>query len=354
MFGSSGDVEARQDPLLASHTAATYTQCMALNSPRTITVQFPPHLARWVPVIPFLIFALWLVFTSYYTIPAESVGVVLRFGKFEAIRDPGLHFKLPFGIDEILPVAVKRQQKHEFGFATPGATSPYQFTNEQDRERNMVTGDLNTALVEWVVQYRLVVPKDYLFSVRRPEETLRDLSESIMREIIGDRTVDEVITIGRQDIENSSLLRLREVVKEFQLGIAVDQVQLKNINPPREVQTSFNEVNKAKQDRENMMNIANGEYNKVVPRASGEAEQKISVAEGYKLKRVNEALGDVSAFNAVLAEYLKAPDVTRTRIYLETMADVLPQVRERVIVDDKITQLLPMLPGVGQKGGARK
>jgi membrane protease subunit HflK len=190
--------------------------------------------------------------------------------------------------------------------------------------------------------------------VRRPEETLRDLSESIMREIIGDRTVDEVITIGRQDIENSSLLRLREVVKEFQLGIAVDQVQLKNINPPREVQTSFNEVNKAKQDRENMMNIANGEYNKVVPRASGEAEQKISVAEGYKLKRVNEALGDVSAFNAVLAEYLKAPDVTRTRIYLETMADVLPQVRERVIVDDKITQLLPMLPGVGQKGGARK
>ena len=131
-------------------------------------------------------------------------------------------------------------------------------------------------------------------------------------------------------------------------------MQLKNINPPREVQASFNEVNKAKQDRENMMNIANGEYNKVVPRASGEAEQKISVAEGYKLKRVNEALGDVAAFNAVLAEYLKAPDVTRTRIYLETMAEVLPQVKERVIVDDKITQLLPMLPGVGRAGEARK
>lgn len=327
---------------------------MALNQPRTIVVQFPPNLARWVPILPFLILALWLVLTSWYTIPAESVGVVLRFGKFDAIREPGLHFKLPFGIDEILPVAVRRQNKSEFGFGTPGATNPRQFSDDQEREKNMVTGDLNTALVEWVVQYRLDDPKLFLFSVRHPEETLRDLSESIMREVIGDRTVDEVITIGRQDIENNSLVRLREVVKEFQLGITVDQVQLKNINPPREVQASFNEVNKAKQDRENMMNIANGEYNKVVPRAKGEALQKVSVAEGYQLKRVNEALGDVSAFNAVLAEYLKAPDVTRTRIYLETMAEVLPQVRERVIVDDHITQLLPMMPGVGHGQGVRK
>ena len=327
---------------------------MAYNEPRTIVVQFPPHLARWIPVLPFLVLALWLLLTSWYTIPAESVGVVLRFGKFDAIREPGLHFKLPFGIDEVQTVAVKRQLKMELGFGTPGATNARQFSDEQDREKTMVTGDLNTALVEWVVQYRIDTPKSYLFSVRNPEETLRDLSESIMREIIGDRTVDEVITIGRQDIENSSHVRLREVSKEFQLGIMVDQVQLKNINPPRQVQASFNEVNKAKQDRENMMNIANGEYNKVVPRASGEAEQKISVAEGYKLKRVNEALGDVAAFNAVLAEYLKAPEVTRTRIYLETMAEVLPQVRERVIVDDKITQLLPMLPGTGRGGEARK
>jgi membrane protease subunit HflK len=327
---------------------------MALNSPRTIVVQLPPNFSRWLRLIPVLIIALWLVLSSWYTIPAESVGVVLRFGKYSATREPGLHFKLPFGIDEILPVAVKRQNKVEFGFGTAGATNPHQASREQDREKNMVTGDLNTALVEWVVQYRLDDPKHYLFSVRNPEETLRDLSESIMREIIGDRTVDEVITVGRQDIENSSLVRLREVTKEFQLGITVDQVQLKNINPPREVQASFNEVNKAKQDRENMMNIANGEYNKAVPRAHGEAEQKISVAEGYKLKRVNEALGDVAAFNAVLAEYLKAPDVTRTRIYLETIGEVLPQVRDRVIVDDKITQLLPLMPGAASKGGVRK
>ena len=327
---------------------------MALNSPRGIVVQFPPNISRWASFIPLLIIVLWLLFTSWYTIPAESVGVVLRFGQFAGIRDPGLHFKVPFGVDEILPVAEKRTFKIEFGFGTAGATNPRQFSDEQDREKTMVTGDLNTALVEWVVQYRLEDPKLFLFSVRKPEDTLRDLSESIMREIIGDRTVDEVITIGRQDIENSSLVRLREVSKEFQLGIAVDQVQLKNINPPREVQASFNEVNKAKQDRENAMNIANGEYNKVVPRAHGEAEQKISIAEGYKLKRVNEALGDVAAFNAVLAEYLKAPDVTRTRIYLETMAEVLPQMRDRVIVDEKITQLLPLMQGAGHTQGVRK
>ena len=184
---------------------------MAFRDPRTIEVNIPHISPRWVQAGAVLFFALWLVVTSYYTIPAEAVGVVLRFGQFEAIREPGLHFKLPFGIDEVLPVAVKRQHKLEFGFGTPGATNPRQYTEGQDREKNMVTGDLNTALVEWVVQYRLDDPRRYLFSALNPEDTLRDLSESIMREIIGDRTVDEVITVGRQDIENSSLLRLREV-----------------------------------------------------------------------------------------------------------------------------------------------
>jgi len=200
------------------------------------------------------------------------------------------------------------------------------------------------------VQYRLDDPKLYLFHAREPDWALRDLSEAVMRETVGDRTVDEVITVGRQEIEDFTLNRLREVTKAYQLGITVDQVQLKNVNPPRDVQSSFNEVNKAKQDRENAINVANGEYNKAVPRAKGEAGQKISEAEGYKLKRVNEALGDVAAFNAVLTEYLKAPEVTRTRIYLETMAEVLPQLRDRVIVDEKVTQLLPLLPSGGRAG----
>jgi membrane protease subunit HflK len=161
-----------------------------------------------------------------------------------------------------------------------------------------------------------------------------------------------VITVGRQEIENTALARLRELSKSYQLGLSIDQLQLKNINPPQEVQASFNEVNKAQQDRENMINVANGEYNKSVPRAQGEAEQKISEAEGYKLKRVNEAQGDAAAFNAVLAEYVKAPAVTRQRIYLETMAAVLPQLRDKWIVDARITQLLPLLPGVGTGNAA--
>jgi len=299
---------------------------------------------RWFRFGFFALVLLWGVFSSFYTVPAESEGVVLRLGKYAGNRPPGLHFKLPFGIDEVTPVQVKRQLKLEFGFGTSGSTNPGQVGSQPDEEKSMVTGDLNAALVEWVVQYRVEDPKLFLFHTREPTATLRALSEAVMREVVGDRTVDEVITIGRQDIENTAQLRLRVAAKEYQLGLTVDQVQLKNVNPPRQVQSSFNEVNKAQQDRENAINVANGDYNKAVPRAQGEAEQKVSVAEGYKLTRVNEALGDVQAFTAVLEQYAKAPDVTRTRIYLETMATVLPQIQQKVIVDDSVKQILPLLP----------
>ncbi len=285
------------------------------------------------------------VFSTWYEVPADSVGVLLRFGKYQEDQQPGLHFKLPFGIDQVTMVPVKRQLKLEFGFASKDYTNPDQAGEDPEHERSMVTGDLNAALVEWVVQYHVDDPRLYLFHAREPGWTLRDLSEAVMREVIGDRTVDEVITIGRQDIESMALLRLRELAKGYQIGVYVDLLQLKNVNPPQAVQASFNEVNKAQQDRENMINIANGEYNKVVPKATGEAEQKLSEAEGYRLKRVNEARGDATAFSAVLAEYVKAPEVTKTRIYLETMKDVLPQMRNTWIVDEKVTQLLPMLQG---------
>jgi membrane protease subunit HflK len=280
---------------------------------------------------------------SFYTIPAESEGIVLRFGKYIEKVPPGLHAKLP-GIDHIISVPTQRQQKLEFGFATPGYTNPDQIGNEPTLEKSMVTGDLNAALVEWIVQYRITDPEKYLFDVREPGKTLRDLSEAVMREVIGDRTVDEIITIGRQEIEEMALARTRELAKRYQLGVSINQVQLKNVNPPEPVQPSFNEVNRAQQDRENAINLANGEYNKAVPRARGEADQKIRGAEGYRFKRINEAQGDVSAFNQVLEQYLKAPDVTRTRIYLETLGDVLPQARQQIIVDDTIQQILPMLP----------
>ena len=283
--------------------------------------------------------------TSYYTIGAESEGVVLRFGRFLNTVEPGLHFKIPFGVDEVIVVPTRRQLKLEFGFATPGyLTNPVQTGEDPAAEKSMVTGDLNAALVEWVVQYRIDDPKQFLFDVRNPGTTLRDLSEAAMREVVGDRTVDELITIGRQDIEVEALARMQDMAKRYNLGIRVDQVQLKNVNPPEQVQASFNEVNKAQQDRENAINIANGEYNKAVPKAKGEADQAIRAAEGYRFKRVNEAEGDAAAFTAVLEQYVKAPEITRTRLYLETMSEALPETGQKIIVDESLRQLLPVLP----------
>jgi modulator of FtsH protease HflK len=281
---------------------------------------------------------------SFYTIPAESEGVVLRFGKYMEKVPSGLHAKIPFGVDTIITVPTQRQQKLEFGFSTPGFTNPDQISDTPILEKSMVTGDLNSALVEWILQYRITDPEKYLFDVRNPGQTLRDISEAVMREVVGDRTVDEIITIGRQEIEETALLRTRNLADRYQLGVSINQVQLKNVNPPEPVQPSFNEVNRAQQDRENAINLANGEYNKAVPRARGEADQKIRAAEGYRFKRINEAEGNVSAFNQVLKEYLKAPEVTKTRIYLETLGEVLPQARQQIIVDDTIQQILPMLP----------
>lgn len=250
-----------------------------------------------------LLFALFLaiiaatvIYTSVYQVPAESQGVVLRFGKYIKTAEPGLRFKLPLGIDKVSVVPVRRQLKQEFGFGTAGLTNPTQASNEQEAERSMVTGDLNAATVEWVIQYRIREPQLYLFKVRDPGLTLRDISESVMHTVVGDRTVDEVITVGRQEIEVDALAQLQDQVNKYELGLSIDQVQLKNVNPPKPVQPSFNEVNQAQQEREQMINIANGEYNKEVPRARGQAEQKMQAAQGYALKRVNEAQGDVSRF----------------------------------------------------------
>lgn len=288
-----------------------------------------------------IIIALW---TSFYTVQAESKGVLLRFGKYHGTVGPGLHFKLPLGIDRVTVLPTERQLKLEFGFFTPGFTNQNQAANDLEDQKSMVTGDLNAALVEWIVQYRIVDPKKYLFDVRNPGQTLRDISEASMREVIGDRTVDEVITIGRQDIEVDALSRMQALAELYRLGIQVNQVQLKNVNPPQKVQASFNEVNKAQQDRENMINLANGDYNRVIPKAEGEADQTIQAAEGYRLKRVNEAMGDVAGFTSIFAEYVKAPEITRTRLYFETMAEVAPAAGPKIIIDDSLRQWLPMLP----------
>ena len=284
-----------------------------------------------------------VVFTSFYTVPADSVAVVQRFGKFLRTDEPGLRFKAPFGVDQVTQVPIRRQLKLEFGFTTPGASNPFQHSPSPDLEKSMVTGDLNEALVEWVVQYRINDPKLFLFDVRDPEETLRAASEAVMREVVGDRTVDEVITVGRQEIEIESRTVLQKVVQQYQLGMSIDLVQLKNVNPPIQVQASFNEVNQSQQEKQRSINVASGEYNKVIPRARGEASRLIAETQGYAQKRINEAEGDAALFTAVFAQYQKAPEVTRQRIFLETMSEVLPKVSRKVIVDDKGQQVLPLL-----------
>ena len=204
-------------------------------------------------IIALLVLAGVGAWSAYYTVPSDSVAVVQRFGEYLKEVPPGLHFKLPLGIDRATIVPVKRQLKQEFGFTTPGATDPYQSPRGGERETRleteMVTGDLNAALVEWVVQYRISDPVKFLFEVREPSETLRYVSESVMREVVGDRTVDEVITIGRQEIETEALAKMQVLASKYVMGISIDQVQLKNINPPQPVQESFNEVNQAQQEQ---------------------------------------------------------------------------------------------------------
>jgi membrane protease subunit HflK len=305
-------------------------------------------------LVALLVLAGLLAWTGYYTVPSDSVAVVQRFGKYLKDVPAGLHFKLPLGIDAATIVPIKRQLKQEFGFTTPGARDPYQGARngiqETKLETEMVTGDLNAALVEWVIQYRISDPVKFLFEVRQPSETLRYVSESVMREVVGDRTVDEVITIGRQEIESEALAKMQALSTKYAMGISIDQVQLKNINPPEPVQESFNEVNQAQQEKEKLINEARRDYNKVIPLAEGEKDQRIREADGYRLKRINEAEGDAARFSALLAEYIKAPEVTRRRIYLETLQRVLPGIRSKIIIDEQTRGILPLLNLDSQTG----
>jgi membrane protease subunit HflK len=305
---------------------------------------------RRIVVLGMIALAVIGAWTAYYTVPSDSVAVIQRFGAYLKEVPPGLHFKLPLGVDIATIVPVKRQLKQEFGFSTPGARDPWQSPRDGRRETEMVTGDLNAALVEWVVQYRIADPVKFLFEVRKPQETLRYVSESVMREVVGDRTVDEVITIGRQEIETQALIEMQELSTKYEMGISIDQVQLKNINPPQPVQESFNEVNQAQQEKEKLINEARRDYNKVVPLAEGEKDQRIREADGYRLKRINEAEGDASRFNALFEEYSKAPEVTRRRIYIETLQEVLPGIRSKIVVDEQTQGILPLLNLDAQKG----
>ena len=283
------------------------------------------------------------LFFGFTTIPANSVGVKTRFGAYDGLVNPGLAYAIPY-VDEIEVVPTQRLLKLEFGFATPNATNVFQGDTEPGETETMITGDLNTALVPWVVQYRIIDPRMYLFGAREPEKTLRDLSESVMREVIGDRTVDEVLTIGRHEIETAALHRLADLCSQYGLGIQIQQVQLATVRPPPAVQAAFNEVNQAQQEKQTAINQAWSVYNDAVPNARGQAKEREKQAEAYAFRRVNEAKGEAQKFSLLLAEYRKAPDITRRRLYLEAMGAILPNLQKKIIIDDSLKNILPTLP----------
>ncbi len=283
------------------------------------------------------------LFTGFVSIPTNSVGVKLRFGAYHSTEGPGLAYAIPY-VDEITIVPTQRLLKLEFGFTTPQATNGFQGDNEPEDTETMITGDLNTALVPWVVQYRITDPKQYLFGAREPEQTLRDLSESVMREVIGDRTVDEVLTIGRHEIETATLDRLAKASSEYGLGLQIQQVQLATVRPPPAVQAAFNEVNQAQQEKQTAINQAWAIYNDAVPNARGQAKERQKQAEAYAFRRVNQAKGDAEKFSLLLAEYAKAPEITRRRLYFESMERILPALERKVVVDESVKGILSTLP----------
>lgn len=288
---------------------------------------------------------LLFLFTGFYQVAADEVAVIQRFGKYVRTAGPGPHIRLPFGIERVTRVPDKRQLKMEFGFETvrAGTTSEFRTTSETRKESQMLTGDLNVAVVEWIVQYRIRDPFRYLFHLRNVSGTFRDMTESAMREVVGDHSVDEVLTVGREAIALLAREELQALCDRYGNGIEVQQLVLQDVNPPDEVKPAFNEVNQAIQEKERAINEALAEYNSAVPQAKGEAEQQVRAAEGYSLERLNVAEGDAKRFEAVYEEYRKAPQVTRRRLYLETLSRVLEASGNKVIVDDKARGVLPLL-----------
>ncbi len=283
--------------------------------------------------------------TSYYQVEPDEVAVVTRFGRFVRITNSGPHMRLPLGMERVQKVPVERQLKQEFGFRTTRADiqSTYRKDETTGAESIMLTGDLNVATVEWIVQYKIADPYKYLFKLRDVEETFRLMTEATMRQVVGDHSVTELLTVGREAIATKAKELLSNLCRVYDNGISVQQLVLQDVDPPEPVKPSFNEVNQAIQERERAVNEAWAEYNQEIPRARGRAAQQLQAAEGYAIDRVNRAEGDSKRFLALAEQYRKAPEVTRTRLYLETMAEVMPKAGRKLLIDEKVRGVLPLL-----------
>lgn len=308
--------------------------------------------------IPIVILFIVIVgaFSSYFTVRTNEEAAILRLGKYVETAGPGLHFKLPFGIDKVLRAEVERIYNEEFGFRTVRSRmgeSAFDYTSPAvQAEALMLTGDLNCANMHWVIRYKIKDLKDYLFNVRDVNDTIRGVSQSVMRQLAGDRSIDEVLTVGRTEIENTSNTDVQGLLDKYGCGIAVQAVLLKGVNPPTPVKDAFDAVNQAVQIRDKIINEAEGQKNKILPAAEGKKNQAIKESEGYRIKRINQATGDTKAFLAVYEEYKKAEDVTRRRLYLETMANVLSKCEKLYIIDEEQKGILPILR-LGEEGGKK-
>jgi membrane protease subunit HflK len=333
---------------------------------------YTPRITKWIWTVFVVIVIATGIKTSIYTIPTDSAGVVRQFGKYNRTTEPGIHLMLPFWIETAVDVPVKKVQKEEFGFRTlqAGVDSRYLGGEEIDTGRFgsddlitliresgertsrsgarqlaaqakeilkgeyiMLTGDLNITDVEWIVQYKIKDARNYLFNIRAPRQTIRDASQAVMRQLIGNGSVDEAITIGRIEYEISAKEALQALLDEYETGIHIVTVKLQSSNPPQKVRPAFNEVNKALQQKEQRVNEAMKAYNETIPKTKGEAEKLIETAKGYAAERINRALGDIAKFEKVYEEYVKAPDITKQRMYLETMTKLLPQIPEKWIIE---------------------
>ncbi|MBN1126758.1 MAG: FtsH protease activity modulator HflK [Sedimentisphaerales bacterium] len=327
---------------------------------------------KWAEIALVMILILVGAASSVYTVPTDSVGVIKRFGSYHRSTEPGIHVKIPFWIETVTAVPVKKVQKEEFGFRTlkAGVDSQYLGAEEIDSARYttdelirlieqsgerapraaftqlgqmardilrseyiMLTGDLNIVDVEWIAQYKIKDAGMYLFNIKEPRQTIRDASQAVMRQLVGNGSVDEAITIGRIEYENSARDMLQTLLDEYETGIQIVTVKLQSSNPPLKVRPAFNEVNKALQQKEQRINEAMKEYNETIPKTKGEAKKLIETARGYAAERVNRAEGDAAKFMSIYTEYEKAPDITKQRMYLEAMSKLLPQISEKWIIE---------------------
>lgn len=303
------------------------------------------------PLIVLVIAVILLASTTFYTVNQDEVGIVQLFGRYVRTTQPGLNFKLPIGIEKVTKVNVKQIRTEEFGFSSAGSDSRTRFSASSENENValMLTGDLNVALVPWIVQYRVKDPYNYLFKVRDVRRILTDMSEAAMRLVVGDRSIDEVIN-RRDEIAVEAKGLLQRELDQAETGIHIVTIEMKRTNVPGPVQPSWNEVNQATQEREQMIYQAKEEYNKAIPAARGEAERTIKAAEGYALNRVNRAKGDASRFVSIYNEYTKAKDVTKRRMYLETLRELFPKLGPKYIVDSDQKNILPFLNMTNQSG----